>query len=147
MRADQPPVVVESQLPVSAERVWDALTDPAQMRQWFFDNIPDFKPQVGFQTQFDVATPKRVFPHRWQVTRVAPGQLLELRWNYEGYPGDATVEFTLQPSDQGCTLRVNCTVLEDFPDDIPEFRRESCVDGWTYLLQQSLPDFLSEPQD
>ncbi len=144
MRADEPPVVVESQLQASPDRVWHALTNPEQMRAWFFDNIPDFQPEVGFQTQFDVATDERVFPHRWEVTRVAPGKAIAYKWNYEGFPGQAMVEFAVRPSEDECTLRVTCTVLEDFPDDIPEFRRESCVEGWMYLLQQSLPNYLGD---
>jgi hypothetical protein len=34
-------------------------------------------------------------------------------------------------------------VVEDFPDDIPEFDRESCQSGWNYLISESLSSYLT----
>jgi len=31
-----------------------------------------------------------------------------------------------------------------FPDDIPEFKRESGVEGWNYLIKKSLKAFLEK---
>jgi hypothetical protein len=39
-------------------------------------------------------------------------------------------------------LRLTAQVLEDFPEDIPEFKRESGVEGWTYFIKKSLKEFL-----
>ena len=41
-------------------------------------------------------------------------------------------------------LRVIVTVLEDFPDNIPEFETESCRMGWQYFLGQQLKEFLKK---
>jgi len=35
-------------------------------------------------------------------------------------------------------------VLEDFPQDIPEFKRESGLAGWTYLILESLQKYLAD---
>jgi hypothetical protein len=35
-------------------------------------------------------------------------------------------------------------VLEDFPDDIPEFRRESCIGGWNYFINHRLKEYLDK---
>jgi hypothetical protein len=35
-------------------------------------------------------------------------------------------------------------VRETFPDDIPEFRRDSCIGGWEYLIQKSLKEYLEK---
>ena len=42
------------------------------MRQWYFENIPAFKAEVGFETQFEIHNQGRIFPHRWKVTKVVP---------------------------------------------------------------------------
>ena len=35
------PIVIERMLPAPMEKVWKALTQPEQMKQWFFDGIHD----------------------------------------------------------------------------------------------------------
>ncbi len=34
--------------------------------------------------------------------------------------------------------------VEKFPDNIPEFKRESDVAGWNYFIKDSLKEFLEE---
>jgi len=41
-------------------------------------------------------------------------------------------------------LRLTHQVLEDFPEDIPEFSRESGVKGWEFIIQKSLREFLEK---
>ncbi len=44
------------------------------MRKWYFENIPAFKPEVGFETQFNVQSEERNFLHKWKVTEVQPSE-------------------------------------------------------------------------
>ena len=53
-------------------KVWAAITEVEQMRQWFFADIPDFSPTVGFHTEFDVQAPSRIFRHLWTITEAEP---------------------------------------------------------------------------
>ena len=53
------------------------------MIKWFFDNIPEFKPEVGFETQFNVNTGERDFHHVWTITEAIPGQKIGL---YPSFP-------------------------------------------------------------
>ncbi|MGB5434562.1 MAG: hypothetical protein WBM98_01625 [Maribacter sp.] len=48
--------------------------------------------------------------------------------------------------EQGNTylLRLSTKILADFPNDIPEFARESAVEGWNYLLGKSLKEYLEK---
>lgn len=143
MKKTDPPVVVTHMFPVDASILWAALTDAAQLRQWFFDNIPEFTAVVGFKTHFDVSTGERTFPHLWEVIAVEPNRLLTHRWEYGGYDGVCTIDFLLEPNHGKTRLTVTATVLEDFDDQIPEFKRESCVGGWQYFIQESLAKYLS----
>lgn len=138
------PIVVEQVFPVPASVVWKAITDPDQMRQWFFQAMTEFRPEVGFETRFDVEIDGQIFPHEWKLTEVVPKSRLACQWRYGGFPGDSTVIWELHESDGQTTLTLTHTGQESFPQDIPAFRRESCVAGWRYFLQQSLKDFLEQ---
>ena len=141
-RADQP-IIVEETYKKPIETVWAAITKPEQMRKWFFDNMPDFKPEIGFKVEFDVEAGGRVFPHQWKVTKVEPGKLIEYNWKYGGYQGDAYVTFELTKKEDSTHLRLTNIVVEDFQEDIPEFKRESCIGGWNYFLKERLKEYLT----
>jgi uncharacterized protein YndB with AHSA1/START domain len=145
MKKDDEPVAVEQTFNVSAETVWRAITEIDQMRQWYFDNIPDFKPEAGFQTQFTVSNEGRDFLHMWTVTDVVPLKKLVYDWKYEQYPGEGSVVWELFDQGQATRLRLSMHVREDFPDDVPEFKRESCVGGWEYFIQGRLKEYLEKP--
>ena len=144
MKVNEKPVVVEETFEASIDTVWKAITDIDLMRQWYFDNIPDFKPEVGFETRFDVTNEGRTFPHLWKVTEVIPSKKIVYDWRFDGYPGDSFVAFELSGDDKATKLRLSCHVREDFPDNIPEFKRENCLAGWQYFISQSLKQFLAK---
>lgn len=141
MKASDPPIVVETHLDADRDEVWSAITERDRMVQWFFDNIPAFKPEVGFQTEFDVKSEDRNFRHQWTVQEVEPGKLLRYRWKYAQYSGDSYVKFELSDSNGGTLLRLSAVTLEDFPE-VPEFERDSCRGGWEYFLGQNLKQYL-----
>lgn len=144
MRKGDDPIIVEQSFNRSIESVWKAITEVDQMRQWFFGNIPSFKPEVGFETRFNVQSQDRNFLHMWKVTEVVPLRLIRYNWKYEGYQGDSFVVFELFQDNNLTKLRLTAQVLEDFPGDIPEFKRESCIEGWTYFIKKSLKEFLEK---
>lgn len=146
MKTSDEPVVVRQTFNTTAEVVWDAITRPDQMRQWFFENIPAFEPKVGFETQFNVRSGDRNFRHMWKVTEVVPRKRITYDWKYEEYPGDSFVVFELSGQKDTVTLTLTCHVREDFPDDIPEFRRESCLEGWKYFIGLQLKEYLDTPR-
>jgi uncharacterized protein YndB with AHSA1/START domain len=147
MKTDEEPIIVEQAFDKNADIVWNSITDVEQMRQRFFDNIPSFKPEVGFETGFNVQSQDRDFPHVWKVTEVIPKKLIKYNWRYDGYPGDSYVVFELFKQNSSTLLRLTHFVEEDFPDDIPEFSRESGLQGWTYFIKEKLIEFLNENRD
>jgi len=46
------PFVIDRVYNAPTERVWEAITDNNKMKEWYFD-IPDFKPEVGFEFTFN----------------------------------------------------------------------------------------------
>ena len=98
--------------------------------KWFFDNIPNFKAEVEYETQFNIVAPSRHFMHKWKVTEVIPEEKMVVQWTYEHLEGKAYVHFELEDHIDGCTLIVKCIGLDSFDQNIPEFTRESCQGGW-----------------
>lgn len=143
MKTSEPPVIVSQHFDQSVETVWKAITDVTHMQQWFFENIPHFQAEVGFQTRFNVKAPSRDFMHLWTITEVIPQQKIVYNWKYEGFSGDSFVSFQLEEQQNKTLLTVTTTVVEDFPDDIPEFTRESCQAGWNYFIKEQLQSYLN----
>lgn len=142
MKVSENPIVIQQSFPVPAETVWHAISDARQMREWYFEQIPAFEPVVGFHTEFDVQSGERHFRHIWTVTEAVSLNRLCYRWHYAEYPGDSVVCFELHAHGGQITLTLTHTVLQDFPEDIPEFKRESGVAGWTYFITESLKTYL-----
>lgn len=81
MATNADPIIVEQILDAPAAAVWKAITDPAQMCQWFFEPIADFEPVVGFETEFVVRVEGRTFPHQWYFLRESlPAFLARAGW-------------------------------------------------------------------
>ena len=72
MRKNDEPIIVEQIFSLPIEVVWNSITEVDVMRQWYFENIPSFKPEVGFETKFNVESQGRNFLHMWRVTEVVP---------------------------------------------------------------------------
>lgn len=142
MRKGDDPIVVEQHFNRPVETVWEAITEIGRMQQWFFENIPAFRAEVGFETQFSVSSGDRHFLHLWQITEVVPLKRIAYSWKYEEYPGEARVVFELFRKNDTTILRLTNVVIETFPDEIPEFRRESCIGGWKYFIQDRLKGYV-----
>lgn len=132
------PVIVTKNIHATPERIWTALTAQPEMIQWFFDNIPDFKAEEGFTTQFVVDAGERQFLHVWTVTEVVPVKKIVCAWRYPDYLDDSfEVAFTLTPLATSTQFTVTASGIEKFAHiNIPEFTRESCIGGWNYFSER-----------
>lgn len=59
----QEPFVIERIYDAPLEKVWKALTDKNQMKEWYF-NIASFEPKVGFEFTFEAGGEDRKYPPR-----------------------------------------------------------------------------------
>ncbi|MEJ2195399.1 MAG: SRPBCC domain-containing protein [Ignavibacteriaceae bacterium] len=142
MRKEEEPIIIEETFNVPVETVWNAITQVEQMCRWFFENIPSFKAEVGFEIQFNVKSQDRNFLHKWKITEVEPLKKVSYDWKYANYPGNSFVVFELFEENNSTRLRLTHQVTESFPQDIPEFKRESGIEGWNYFIKNALKAFL-----
>lgn len=144
MKKTDKPIIIKETFNVPIEELWDAITNVNRMRKWFFENIESFEPKVGFETQFIVKNKGRVFPHLWKITEVELEKRITYEWKYKGYEGNSFVTFELIESGKSSTLILTHMVTETFPQNIDEFKRESCIGGWNWFIKQRLKQYLEE---
>jgi uncharacterized protein YndB with AHSA1/START domain len=133
------PLVKEFDYNVPIGKAWQALTDKDKMKKWYFPQIQEFEPVVGFKFQFDDNGDG--YRKEWIVTKIVDGKSFAHSWAYNGYPGSSEVTFELFAEGTKTKLRVTQTGLESFPDD-PHFKRERFEWGWDNLLGQNLKHLL-----
>lgn len=136
------PIIVKQSFNIPLKAVWKAITELDQMKQWFFENIEEFKPEVGFKTQFNVKSESRNFLHLWHIIEVEPLKKIVYNWKYDAYEGDSFVHFELNELNNVTILQVTSVVVEPFPTNIPEFEPESCRQGWNYFIKNSLKNYI-----
>jgi uncharacterized protein YndB with AHSA1/START domain len=139
----QQPFVIERSYNAPAEKVWKAITDKSQMKQWYFD-LDDFKPEVGFEFKFDGGSDDQVYHHICKIVEVIPHKKLKYSWSYEGFEGMSYVTFELFEEGKTTKVRLTHEGLETFPQNNRDFAKESFAQGWTYILGTSLKNFLEK---
>jgi uncharacterized protein YndB with AHSA1/START domain len=142
MKKNDEPIIVEQTFNASIDDVWNAITEIDQMHRWYFENIPSFKPEVGFETQFNVKSQGRNFLHMWKVTEVVPQKMIKYKWKYKDYPGDSFVIWEIFKEGDSTKLKLTVQIEVSFPENIPEFTRESCIGGWDFFIRKRLKKFL-----
>jgi uncharacterized protein YndB with AHSA1/START domain len=142
----QAPVILERTFKAPIDTVWRAITDVAQMRQWFIKEMGSFEPEVGFETRATVqceGKPSKVLI--LTVTEVTVGKRIAYSWQLDGKPGKSHVTIELF-SDGGKTrLKLTHTGLESHqPEKYPDLSRTNYLRGWVSLIGESLKDFLEK---
>ncbi len=132
------PFVIERTFNAPIEKVWSAITNKGEMKQWYFD-LTDFKPVVGFEFTFTGGNEGRTFVHLCKVTEVVPSAKLTYSWRYQGYEGISHVSWELFAEGNKTRLKLTHTGLESFPVTAHrDFARENFAAGWTHIIGTSL---------
>lgn len=143
MKKTDAPIIIKEDFSCNRETLWKALTDLAFMKRWYFDQIENFEATVGFKTQFVVTVEDRTYTHMWEIIEVIPLQKITYTWQFREHPGISTSAFEIIENKNGVSLLLTIEVLDDFPDTIPEFRRESCIAGWEYFINGNLKNYMA----
>jgi len=125
------------QIQAPPEQVFAALTEPAQLKAWFADEV-DVEPRVGGAFRFwgrNVYGAPKAGAQR--LTRFEPGQALAFTWELQGQPSEVTLE--LSPGDAE-TNAAGTTVLgrHVFPQAPTIGRAREMVDDLWRILNGNL---------
>ena len=137
-------VVIERTFNTPVGRVWKALTDVEEMRQWYF-NLKQFKAEVGFEFDFVVEHEGMTYHHLCKVTEVIPQKKLAYTWRYKGHEGDSLVTFELFADGDETRLKLTHQGLQTFPKTAA-FARKNFEAGWTAIIDSELKQFLEGKQ-
>lgn len=137
------PFEIERTYNAPVEKVWQAITDKAQMKQWYFD-MDAFQPEVGFEFSFSGQGSKgEPYVHLCQVKEVIPNRKLSYSWTYSNYEGYSVVTFELFDEGDKTRLKLTHEGLDSFPRH-PDFAVESFTAGWTELIGKNLKEFVEK---
>lgn len=141
MRVDE--IRREVQLDAPIEKVWDALTNPDHLANWFGDSAeidlrPGGRAQFGWSEFNDtveaiievVDSPTR-FSFRWESVRDTPVE-----------EASTLVEFVLESAGKGTLLTLVESGFTTVPDTVYQQRYDENSSGWTAELND-LAEFLS----
>ena len=137
-------VVVERTFNAPVARVWKAITDPDEMRQWYFD-LKKFRAEVGFEFEFSVTHEGNHYHHLCKIVEVVPQKRIAYTWRYKGEPGDSLVTFELFAGGEKTRLKLTHTGIETFPKT-PAYARKNFETGWTAIIGSELKQFLENKQ-
>jgi len=126
--------------------VWEALTNKAQLKQWYFDFSADFKPEVGAEFEWSAGPPDgKQWLHRGKMTDVVTNEKLAYTWEYPGYTGKGKAIWQLTAVDESNTrLDFSWEIIVPFDPEEQALRRKNFVQGWTHIIHTSLVDFLAK---
>ena len=139
----------EVEYPHPPEKVWRALTEPAQIARWFpaawGRTTTDFQPVVGATFRMD-AEKKRGW--RGSVTgkvlEVVPQRRLVYTW--AGSPQEdiepTRVEWTLESTPNGTRLRFIYTLSPQFTGLTGWMAEKGAGASWRKMMNASIPDIL-----
>lgn len=112
------------------------------MKEWYF-KLKEFRPEVGFEFEFEGGPPEKSYIHRCQVTEVIPQKKLGYSWRFEGYKGDSLVTFELFPDGEKTKLRLTHSDLATFIiNKNPDLNTHNFAAGWADIIGRSLKEFV-----
>lgn len=137
-------VTVEKLYNTPVEKVWNALTDKSEMREWYF-NVSDFKPEKGFEFSFaGQGTKGEEYIHLCKVLEVIANKKLQYSWAYKGLPGHSVVTFELFEEGDKTRLILTHSGLESFAENGPDFTIQSFNSGWNEIVNVMLEKYLEK---
>jgi uncharacterized protein YndB with AHSA1/START domain len=131
--ADQSVLRFERRLAHPVEKVWRAITDPAELTRWFPQDIEgSFTPGASLRFVFRGEPPtlggEVIADFRGEVLEIDPPRLLAYSW------GEDVLRWTLTPDGAGCLLVFTDTISERGKAARDGAGWHVCLDGLQALL-------------
>jgi uncharacterized protein YndB with AHSA1/START domain len=127
-------IATNIKIKASASKVWQALTDKSQMKEWYFV-IPDFELMVGATFNFYEPGGENLFHHRCQIKEIVPNRKFAHTWTHPSHSkGESVVTWLLSETNSITEVTLQHEGIENFTGAGPEFAPENYQMGWEGLL-------------
>jgi uncharacterized protein YndB with AHSA1/START domain len=133
----RPALRFQRTLPHPPERVWEALTEPAEMFAWH-PTPAAFEPRVGGRVAWDPEGHVADMPDS-EVTEWDPPRLLAYNWPTLETTNADHLRWELRPHDEGCVL----TLVHTFDDHLKAARDGA---GWHVCLDSLAAELDGRPE-
>lgn len=133
------PVVSEVTINAPASKVWDALTKPEEISQWFMA-ADDFMPQIGNTFHMLGSNKGEKFHIECKITELEKNKRLAYTWNYKEYPIDTLV--TIELTDEKEATRVKLTHSGWTGSENEKVSRENHQQGWSHFITDKLKNYV-----
>lgn len=137
------PLIIEQEFRAPVELLWRAITDKELMKKWYFD-IPDFNLELGAKFHFEGSAEEMCYEHLCEILEIVPFKKLKYSWKYKGYKGLSFVTFELEPMGNITKLKLTHEGLETLPSDNAHFKKGNFIQGWRFLIQKSLLEYMEK---
>ncbi len=137
------PFTIERTFHAPVEKVWAAITDKEQMKEWYF-NLEAFRPEVGFEFRFEGGDECNRYIHICRVLEVVPNKKLRHTWQYEGQEEETIVTFELFAEGKHTRLKLTHEGLDRIAHHGPAFAPGNFAEGWTMIIGTSLKNYLEK---
>lgn len=139
------PVIKEVLLNAPLSKVWKAITDKEDLKQWCFDLLTELKLEVGFEFQFrGKGETGQHYLHLCKIIEVIQGQKLSYSWKYDKYPGDSLVTIELFEEGNKTRLKLTHKGTESFGTENPDLKKENFVRGWNEIIGTNLKNYVEK---
>lgn len=137
-------IVVKQKMEAPVDKVWAALTDKEQMKEWYFD-IPDFELAEHGEFNFFEPGDGKKFHHHGEILEVIPNEKLKHTWSYPEFSKEKTiVKWRLEQDGDGTLVTLMHKGLENLNHLGSDFRRESFEEGWNEIVGTNLKEFVEK---
>jgi uncharacterized protein YndB with AHSA1/START domain len=137
------PFTIERTFHAPVEKVWKAITDKDQMKEWYF-NLEEFKPEVGFEFRFEGGDDKNTYLHICRILEVIPNKKLSHTWQYEGQEEQTIVTWELFEEGDDTRVKLTHEGLEKIAKHGPAFAANNFAEGWNAIIGTSLKTHLEK---
>jgi len=129
----KPKTIYVTYIAATPERVWQALTDPAFTRQFFFGRTIEIEQQAG--GSFTLRMPDGRIDVKGRVVEWVPPRRLAVTWSVDWIPEmrdlpECLVSYEIEPA--GGAVRLTMTEAHQW--DVPEALLEGGRSGWPAIL-------------
>jgi uncharacterized protein YndB with AHSA1/START domain len=129
----KPKTIYVTYIASTPAKVWQALTDPAFTRKYFFGFAVEVEPKIG--GAFRLLAPDGRVHVRGEVVDWSPPRRFASTWRVEGMKGigelpECLVSYEIEPSGEAVKL----TMMESHSWDVPDAILEGGQIGWPKIL-------------
>lgn len=121
---DKPVLLLKRYLPHSVQRVWESITDSAEVSRWFPCRV-EIEPREGGLVTFFFEGEE---PEVSRVTEFDPQHALAYEWSGE------RLRWTVEADGEGCILRLSNTIVDAAWMPRTAAGWDTCIEGLQILL-------------